>query len=79
MITIYFKLNHLMFQKERFQLKRTRPIHWLRSHLARAKRIVADILIGCLFVNLRLTYEPCLGKTIVSLYCFGSPKCEFSN
>ena len=30
------------------------------------------ILIGCLFVNLRLTHEPCLGITIVSLYCFGS-------
>ena len=24
------------------------------------------ILIGCLFVNLRLTHEPCLGITIVS-------------
>ena len=37
------------------------------------------IVIGCLFVNLRLTYEPCLGITIVCLYCFGSPKHKFSN
>ena len=37
------------------------------------------ILIGCLFVNLRLTHEPCLGITIVSLYCFGSPRRKFSN
>ena len=36
-------------------------------------------LIGCLFVNLRLTHEPCLGITIVSLYCFGSPRRKFSN
>ena len=34
-------------------------------------------LIGCLFVNLRLTHEPCLGITIVSLYCFGSPRRKF--
>ena len=33
------------------------------------------ILVGCLFVNLRLTHEPCLGITIVSLYCFyGGPQ-----
>ena len=37
------------------------------------------ILIGWLFVNLWLTYEPCLGITIVSVYCFGSPRCKFSN
>ena len=37
------------------------------------------ILIGCLFVNLRLTHKPCLGITIVSLYCFGSPRRKFSN
>ena len=37
------------------------------------------ILIGCLLVNLRLTHEPCLGITIVSLYCFGSPRRKFSN
>ena len=37
------------------------------------------ILIGCLFVNLRLTHEPCLGITIVSLYCFRSPRRKFSN
>ena len=37
------------------------------------------ILIGCLFVNLRLTHEPCLGITIASLYCFGSPRYKFSN
>ena len=37
------------------------------------------ILIGCLFVNLRLTHEPCLGITIVSRYCFGSPRRKFSN
>ena len=37
------------------------------------------ILIGCLFVNLRLIHEPCLGITIVSLYCVGSPKRKFSN
>ena len=37
------------------------------------------ILIGCLFVNLRLSHEPCLGITIVSLYCFGSPRRKFSN
>ena len=37
------------------------------------------ILIGCLFANLRLTHEPCLGITIVSLYCFGSPRRKFSN
>ena len=28
---------------------------------------------------LRLTHEPCLGITIVSLYCFGSPRRKFSN
>ena len=28
---------------------------------------------------LRLTNEPCLGITIVSLYCFGSPRRKFSN
>ena len=33
----------------------------------------------CLFVNLRLTYDPCLGITIVSLFCFGSPRRKFSN
>ena len=37
------------------------------------------ILIGCLFVNLRLTHEACLGITIVSLYCFGSPRRKFSS
>ena len=37
------------------------------------------ILIGCLFENLRLTHEPCLGITIVSLYCFGSLRRKFSN
>ena len=37
------------------------------------------ILIGWLFVNLRLTHEPCLGITIVSLYCIGSPRRKFSN
>ena len=37
-------------------------------------------LINCLFViSLRLTHEPCLGITIVSLYCFGSPRRKFSN
>lgn len=32
-------------------------------------------------VNLRLTHEPCLGITMVtvSLYSFGSPRCKFSN
>ena len=28
---------------------------------------------------LRLTHEPCLGITIVGLYCFGSPRRKFSN
>ena len=28
---------------------------------------------------LRLTHEPCLDITIVSLYCFGSPRRKFSN
>ena len=28
---------------------------------------------------LRLTHEPCLGITIVSLYFFGSPRRKFSN
>ena len=37
------------------------------------------ILIGCLFVNLRLTHESCLGITIVSLNCFGSRMRKFSN
>ena len=37
------------------------------------------ILIGCLFVNLILTHEPYLGITIVSQYCFGSPRHKFSN
>ena len=37
------------------------------------------ILIGCLFVNLRLTHEPCLGITTVSLYCVGSPRRKFPN
>ena len=35
------------------------------------------ILIGCLFVNLSLTHEPCLGMTTVNLYCFGSPRRVF--
>ena len=37
------------------------------------------ILIVCLFVNLRVTHEPCLSITIVSLYCFGSPRRKFSD
>ena len=43
------------------------------------ERKECHILISCLFVNLRLTHEPCLGITIVSLYCFGSPGRKFSN
>ena len=37
------------------------------------------ILNGCSFVNLELTHEPYLSITIVSLYCFGSPRRKFSN
>ena len=37
------------------------------------------ILIGCLFVNLRLIHKPCLCITIVSLHGFGSPRRKLSN
>ena len=50
-------------------------LYMLISHVQKK----CHILIGCLFVNLRLTHEPCLGITTVSLYCFGSPRRKFSN
>ena len=46
-------------------------LYLLTSHTGKKN---CHILIECLFVNLRLTYGPCLG-----LYCFGSTRCKFLN
>ena len=43
-------------------------IYILDTHLAMCKKN-CHILMGCLFVNLRLTHKPCLGITMVTVVC----------